>query len=398
MQRTVEAKLYLSADQEATLTAWLRECRHLYNQALEQRIKAYRRRKETIGYVRQCAWLTGLRGRIESLRDVPMLFARDALRRLDRAFDGFFRRLRAGDKKPGFPRFKPATRYNSLEYLKPGVYLRDAGTLYVPKLGVVRCRAGGQDLAGTQKLLRLVRRASVWFVQVLLDDGQAAPPKVEIHSVVGVDVGLESFATLDTGEKVPNPRCLRHSERKLKHAQRRVARSQRRSRNRVKAVRRLRRVHERIAAQRRDFCHREARKLVNSFDCIAHEDLNVKGLAKSRLAKSVHDAAWGLFLGLVACKAAGAGKHTCPVDPRGTSQECPYCGRVAPKSLSERVHHCPCGGPVLDRDWASALVIRARALRVVGASACGGSGLCDGSSPGVSRPVEAGSPMSALQS
>ncbi len=259
MQRTVEIKLYLNAEQEATLATWLDQCCWLYNQALEQRIKAYRRRQEHIGYNEQCAWLTDLRQHIASLQEVPVVFARDALRRLDRAFDAFFRRCKDGARKPGFPRFKAQTRYESLEYL-------------------------------------------------------------------------------------PSPPAGR------------------------------------------------------SLRLIGFEKLNIKGLAQSRLAKSVHDAAWGMFLGMVVCKAAGAGKHAIAVDARGTSQECPCCGRVAPKSLSERVHRCPNGCPVLDRDQAAALVLRARALRVVGANACGGIDLCAETRPGVSRPGETGSPTNATHS
>jgi putative transposase len=391
MMRVVEAKLYPTAVQEAALETWLRRCCWLYNQALEYRIKAYQRRGETVGLVAQCAWLTGLRERMPALAEVPTKFARDALRRVDRGFQAFFRRCQAGEK-PGFPRFRSHTRYNSLEFLAPGVYLRPGNLVHVPKLGLVKVRVGEQALAGTQKLLRLIRRASCWFAQVVVDDGQQPPPKIKIRSAVGIDVGLESFATLDTGEKIPNPRFFRKAQQKLKRLQRRVCRCQRRSRNRRRAARRLARQHERIAAQRRDFAHQQSRKLINRFDLIGFEKLNLGGLGRSRLAKSIHDAAWGMFLYFVTYKAEGAGRHAVPVNPSGTSQECPWCGRVQPKSLSERVHRCPCRGEVIDRDHASALVIRARALRVVGANACGGNGLYAGDSPGACRPGEAGSP------
>jgi putative transposase len=398
MLRVVEMKLYLSATQESTLETWLRQCCWLYNQALEYRIKAYQRRGETVSYHHQCDWLTRLRERLTALQTVPAMFARDALRRVDRGFQAFFRRLRSGTGKPGFPRFRSQTRYHSLEYLQEGCYVRPGNRLHVPKLGLVACRAGAQSIAGQQKALRLLHRASGWFAQVVLEDGVAPPPKVPVRAAVGVDVGLDSFAVLDTGESIANPRCFRQSEGKLRHAQRRLARRQKGSRNRRKAARRVARLHERIAAQRRDFAHQQSRKLVNRFDLIGFEDLNLKGLARSRLAKSIHDAAWGQFLTFVTYKAEWAGRHAVPVDARRTSQECPWCGRVQPRSLSERVHRCPCRGLVIDRDQAAALVIRARALRVVGAAACGGIDLCAGYSPGASRPNEAGSPIGATHS
>jgi putative transposase len=389
MLHTVEMKLYLSTAQERTLTSWLRMCCWLYNQALEQRIKAYRRRKESVGYNQQCALLTELRQRMPMLKAVPVVFARDALRRLDRGFQAFFRRIQAGDK-PGFPRFRAHSRYHSLEYLAGGAYIRPDNLLSIPKLGLARFRVGDQRLAGKQKLLRILRRAGGWFAQVVVEDGLAAPPKVPIQTAVGIDVGLEAFATLDSGEKIANPRYFRASEQKLKRAQQRLCRSRKGSRNRRKAVQQVARIHERIAAQRKDFAHQQSRKIVNRFDLIGFEDLNLKGLARSKLAKSITDAAWRLFLFFVMYKAERAGRHAVAVDPRRTSQECPQCGMVKPKNLFERVHRCPCGLRI-DRDEASARVIRARALGVAGASACGGIDLCRGSHPSVSRPEETGS-------
>jgi hypothetical protein len=169
---------------------------------------------------------------------------------------------------------------------------------------LVRFCAGNQSILGKQKILRIIRRASGWFAQVVVDDGVIAPPKVKIETAVGIDVGLTSFAMLDTGEPIDKPRFFRVSERKLKRAQQRLCRRHKGSRNRRKAVRHVARVHERIAAQRKDFAHQESQKLVNRFDLIGFEALNFKGLAAGMLAKSVHDAAWGMFLFFVTYKAA----------------------------------------------------------------------------------------------
>lgn len=389
MLRAVEAKLYPTSAQAATLDGWLRQCCWLYNQALEHRKKAYSRRREMVGYNTQSSLLTGFRSRMPQLAGVPVRFCRDALRRVDRGVQAFFRRLKEGGK-PGFPRFRPHTRYNSLECLEVGSYVRPDGHVMVPKLGLVRCRGGDRQIIGQQKLLRVIRRASGWRAQVVVDDGLAAPPKAAPQSAIGIDMGLQAFATLDNGEKVENPRFFRQGERKLRRLQRRLCRCERRSHNRRKAVRRVARQHERVGAQRKDFAHQLSRRLVNAYDLIAFENLNIKGLASGPLAKSVCDAAWRLFLFFVTYKAESAGRHAVAVDPRGTSQECPQCGEVVRKELRERVHACGCG-LVIDRDEAAARVILSRALRVVGANACGGNGLCARSNPGVSRPDEAGS-------
>lgn len=390
--KTVEFKLYLSKTQERTLTEWLRVACWTYNRCLEQRIKAYKRRKESVGYNAQCALLTGWRKRMPRQSAVHVEFLRDSLRRVDRGFKSFFRRIREGNGKPGFPRFRPHQRYNSMECLQPereGKNPRYIGDdrIRIPGIGRVRAR-GRFNVTGEQRLLRIIRRASGWYAQVLIDTGEVIPEKVTPRTLVGIDVGLESFATLDTGEKIANPRFLRQTERELKAAQRKVSRCQRGSNNRRKAVKRLARQHERVRAQRRDFAHQQSRRLVNRFDLLAFEKLNVKGLARMRLAKSVHDAAWSMFTGMLLYKAANAGKHAIPVDPRGTSMECPECGAVKRKELSERVHACSCGC-ILDRDTAAARVILSRALGVAGA--CGGQDRCIAPVGDVSRPDETGS-------
>ncbi len=364
---TVEFKLYPNAEQKATLARYLRVCCWLYNQALEQRIKAYRRRKESTTLYDQCAWLALLRLRMKQLRDVPSQFERDALRRVDRGFKSFFRRIKVGEK-PGFPRFRPCHRYSSLESLAEIRCLRP-GKISVPGIGKIRARGLFDRVVGKQKCIRVVRRASGWYAQIIVDQGYL-PATVNPKSSIGIDVGLESFLTTSDGEKVANPRFFRRSEKKLKRLQRKVSKCQRRSQNRKKAIKRLARQHERVGAQRRNFAHQVSRRLVDKYDLIAFEDLNIKCMAAGMLAKSVNDVAWEMFLFFVTYKAVYAGRHAVGVDPRGTSQTCPQCGAVKKKSLSERTHACSCG-LVIDRDHASARVILARALGIAGATACG---------------------------
>lgn len=360
MLRTVEAKLYPTDAQAATLSTWLRTCCWIYNRCLEQRIKAYKRRGESRNFSVQSAMLTGWRERIERISSCPLEFARDALRRVDRGFKAFFRRMKAAEK-PGFPRFHSCIRYNSLECLATQKYVRSGDFIHVPKLGLVKFRAGDQSFEGTQRLLRVIRRASGWFAQVLVDDGKPAPDIRPVESSVGIDVGLNSFATLDNGEKIPNPRWARKSARRLRSAQRRLSRSKKGSKNRRKAVARVGRVHERVRAQRKDFCHQESRKIVDRFELIAVEKLNVSGMAAGHFAKSISDAAWAMFIAHLTYKAANAGRQLVAVNPSGTSQECPDCGRVKKKLLSERTHECACG-LTCDRDESAARVILLRAV------------------------------------
>jgi putative transposase len=360
--KSVEFKLYPNKGQKETLNSWLRICCDIYNRALEARIKTHEATKKSLSLYDQYANLTQWR-KEERIAGCPLEFERDALRRLDRGMRAFFQRLKLG-QKPGFPRFKPWQRYASMECLYARNYLRGSRIL-IPGIGPITCRGFHQDTSGKQKSLRIIKRAAGWYAQVLCE--RTLPVISTPGPSVGIDVGLEAFATLSTGEKIQNPRFFRKSEKKLKRLQRRLSRKQKGSQNRKKAVKKLARQHEKIKAQRQDFAHQLSRSLANRFGLIAVEDLNIKGLARARLAKSILDAAWGLFFFYLTYKAEEAGKNVVKVDPRGTSQTCPSCGEIQKKTLSDRTHQCPCG-LFLDRDHAAALVILDRAAGVAAAN------------------------------
>jgi putative transposase len=356
--RTVQFKLYPSAEQAGALEMWLRRCCWLYNRALDKRIKSYKRRGESVSMYAQMVWLTSLRSRLPWLAEVPAWFARSALHRLDKAFKGFFRRCKAGEK-PGFPRFKSADRYRSMEFLEKRPFIREH-SVFVPLIGPIHAR-GEFGAVGEQRTLKIIHRASGWYASVTIRNIIKTPVHPSTDEC-GIDLGLEAFATLDSGERIENPRTLRRAEKKLKAASRRLSRCKRDSNRRNKAKQRLARLHERVERKRRGFCHRVSRDLANRFAHIAIEDLSIKGLASGMLAKQVNDAAWGLFIFYLTYKAANAGGSVAKVGPCGTSQECPICGSVAHKELSERTHCCPSCGFRCHRDQAAAMVIRQRAF------------------------------------
>jgi len=172
---------------------------------------------------------------------------------------------------------------------------------------------------------------------------------------VGIDVGLTTFATLSDGTEISNPHHFRLAERRLRIAQRKLARRKKRSRRRHKARQAVARVHQHVADQRRDFHHQTAAALVQQYGVIAVEDLNIKGLAGSMLAKSVHDAGWSQFLSILAFKVEETGRCLIRVNPAGTTQHCSSCGEHVPKTLAQRTHQCPVCGLVLGRDVNAAL-------------------------------------------
>lgn len=366
MIRNCQYKLYPNQSQIKTLERWLGTCCWVYNQALEMRIKGYKRRGKTITYNYQQAWLGAIRKRIQSIKECPSCFERDALRRLDRGMCSFFRRCKAG-KAPGFPRFRSRKRYNSMEYLAPATYLRD-GRFLIPKLGEIRCR-GPLVLPGTQKGFLLTRKATGWYVRVIIDTGVPKKPSdfTDGMTAVGVDVGLKVFATFSNGENVANPRFYQASQAKGRGLHRRVSRRKKGSNRYAKAVIAMARHHEKTAGQRSSFCHQVSTALVRKYDLIGVEKLNVAGMKRSRFGKAISDVSWATFTKMLVVKAEDAGRRVIFVNARYTSQTCPNCGNVKPKKISERTHSCSCG-LVCDRDHAAARVILARALELAGAT------------------------------
>jgi len=190
-----------------------------------------------------------------------------------------------------------------------------------------------------------------------------AEPLPANDNAVGIDVGLEHFAVTSDAEIVDNPRWYRAAQKELRRKQRHVSRCKKRTNVWRKACRQVSLLHKHVANQRNDFQHKLSRALVNANGLIAVEDLNVKGLAKSKLAKSVLDAAWSAFIAKLSYKAESAGRLLMKVDARGTSQQCP-CGASVPKKLWCRKHKCEACGLETTRDHASALEILRRGLRL----------------------------------
>jgi putative transposase len=201
-----------------------------------------------------------------------------------------------------------------------------------------------------------------------------AMPRQEVKTAVGIDVGLHEFLTTSEGATVPVQQVYRKAQKHLARQQRKLARQEKGSNRHKKQQNFIARIHQRIGRQRKDFHYNVAHKLVKNYDLIAVEDLNIRGLARTKLAKSILDAAWGQFITILETVAVKCGVRVVKVNPYGTSQDCSSCGIKVPKTLSIRTHECPKCGCVLDRDENAAINILNRALTEVGlilASQCG---------------------------
>ena len=351
-RKTFKYRLYPHRQQRERLQTTLDVCRELYNAALQERRDGYRIAKAKLNYFSQANQL----GEIKAIRpDVASLHSQvlqDILRRVDKTFQSFFLRVKR-HQKPGFPRFQGKHRYDSFTYPQAGFKLADK--LQLSKVGNLKIKLH-RELKGEVKTLTIKRENGNWYACFSCIVAPELLPHLD--NSTGIDIGLETFATLSNGDKIPSPRWYRETQAKLRRAQRKVSRRpNKRSNRRHKAVQILAQVHKDIFNKRNDFQHKESRKIIQQYGTIFVEDLNVQGLSRGILAKSVHDASWASFLDKLSYKAENAGRRFIPVDPRGISQRCP-CGADNRKKLSDREHICVECGLVTTRDHASALEIQ----------------------------------------
>jgi putative transposase len=352
------------------MRATLDECRWLYNHLLEARKTAWEERQETLGLYDQHATLPALKVERPSLATVHSQVLQNVAVRIDLAFKAFFRRVKAGEE-PGYPRFRGRDRYDSFCYPQaPSGCKLNGDRLTLSGIGTVRVVLH-RELAGLVKTCCVrLSPTGKWYVTFSCE--VEAIPLPESPERVGIDVGLHSFATLSTGEAVENPRFFRRDEKALAKAQRRLAKEATGTPARRKRRKVVARVHERIRFRRGDFAHQNARRTVNRFGLIAVEDIHTNRMVHNHcLAKSISDAAWALFLALIASKAAWAGRQFVAVNPAYTSQDCSACGHRQKMPLSERTFACPCCLIVLDRDQNAALNILALALQALGLQRAG---------------------------
>jgi putative transposase len=353
--------MYPNRLQEAQLDLTLDTCRHLYNTALADRKNAYETEGISRSYEDQAAILTAER-RNGNFTGIYAHCLQDVLRRLDKSFKAFFRRVKAGEK-PGYPRFKGRGWYKSFTYPDSGTGYKLEGTkLTLSKIGSIRIFKH-REVEGKIKTCTIKKdNLGQWFAILVteIDD----PKPIEPNTTIGVDVGLKSLVTLSTGEAIQYPKYYVQAEQKLTVAQRNLSRKKKGSANRRKAKIRVAKIHQRVKSLRDEFLHQVSRKLVDSADMVVFENLNISGMLKNHhLAKHIQDHSWGKLIQFTQGKAAKAGKVVELVDARYTSQKCSQCGIMVTKTLADRTHLCPNCGLKMDRDLNASLNIRTLGLR-----------------------------------
>ncbi|MFB7607976.1 RNA-guided endonuclease InsQ/TnpB family protein [Streptomyces gardneri] len=359
--------------QQVALGEMLRDHCSLYNGALQERRDTWRHVSKTnVKYGTQSAQLKEIRA-FDADRQGRWSFSSQqaTLRRLDKAFAAFFRRIKSGDT-PGYPRFRGANWFDTVDFPKDGDGCRWDST---PHGSVTRVRLQGighvkvnqhRPVVGKVKTVSVKREGRRWYV-VLTAEQTAPAPLPATGSVAGIDLGVANFLADSNGGFVPHPRHGRKAAAKLQAAQHSLGRCKRGSKRRKKVAAKVADLHRKVRRQRLDHAHKAALDLVREHDFIAHEDLKIRSMsraptptpdperpgvflpngaaAKAGLNKSIADAGWGVFLTILYAKAESAGREVIAVDPRNTSRTCPECGHVSAENrpTQEKFHCVSCG-------------------------------------------------------
>ncbi len=377
MNKAYKYRIYPTKGQQRLLNQMLEECRWLYNRTLGYRKDAYEQEQRTADWYETKRLIPVYKKTVRpTLSKVYSQVLQNVTDRVDLSFKAYARRLKSGET-PGFPRFKGYGRYDSMTYAQSGFKV-DGEWLDLSKVGrlwmvlhrpiEMRVRRGNPSSADTRGKIKTltIRRSSTnkWYVcfSCKVEPNYLTPT----DKVVGIDVGLESFATLSTGEQIANPRFFRTELHELASVQRRLSKEEKGTPARRKRRKPVSRVHERIRWKREDFAQKLSRRLVNEFGIIAFEDLNILAMIKNqRLAKSIGDAAWNQLVQLTTFKAEEAGRRVVLVDPRNTSKMCSRCGVLVEKKLSDRMHHCVCGLSI-NRDLNASFNVLRLGLQLIG--------------------------------
>jgi putative transposase len=372
-------KIKPNKEQAEKIDKTLEMLRYQYNYLLAQRFNWYEKNRSPIdrcsilvcylpelkdkpNYYSQKASLTQLKKDRYWYRDIHSQVLQEVPKKVELAFDRWLK----GDingKKSGRPRFKGVGQYKTFTFpqFKKHHFFNNKITL--SKIGDVKVIVHRQIPDGFDiKTVSVTKKVDGYYVTLSLDDKTVPTikPDFNTNNIVGIDVGLIDFVVTSDNERIAAPKYLRKAEAKLKSAQRRVSRRKKGSNRRKKAIKNLGIQHKKVSDTRKDFHFKTANNLLNKYDVVAVEKLNIKGLARTRLAKSINDAAWGQFLTILSNKAENAGLKVIPVNPNSTSQECSSCGNKVKKPLSQRMHNCPVCHASLCMDLNAAINIKNR--------------------------------------
>lgn len=350
-------RLYPTKIQEARLDYTIEACRNLYNDFVFESRLAYKE-----GYDLK---FDELQRMIPSMIPKDKIYSKTAQVVLWQFYSNLktLSSLSKKQKRIGKLRFKPKSRYNSINYNQSGFCLLDNQFLKLSKIGKIRINLH-RLVDGKIKEIHIKREpTNHWYASIITESKYKSSCSLKRKKIVGIDVGITNFVYDSDGLVIKNPQILRKSEKKLKQAQHKLSKKVKGSSNQFKQKIKLAKIHQKIKYKRNDFLHKVSRYYTNNYDTIFVEDLKIQNMVKNHhLAKSISDSSWNSFFQKLEYKAERAGILFRKVIASGTSQRCSGCDKKVEKTLAIRTHYCPYCDLVLDRDHNASLVIKQRGM------------------------------------
>ncbi|MDD4805040.1 MAG: IS200/IS605 family element RNA-guided endonuclease TnpB [Candidatus Pacebacteria bacterium] len=370
VEKAYKYRIYPNKQQKILIQKTFGCCRFVYNQYLAKRIELYKQDKSTMNYIACSNDLKNLKIQYKWLKEIDSVSLQSSLKDLDIAYQNFFRRIKQGDCKAGFPKFKSKkdnkksykTKFtnNNIQVLGKQIKL--------PKLGLVKCKVSKQIDRRILNATISQNPSGKYFVSICCTDVKI-PQYLSTSAVVGIDLGIKEFAITSDRQHILNPKYLSKSEKKLAKLQRQLSRKTIGSNNRNKARIKVARQHEKVSNQRNDFLQKLSTELIKTYDVICLEDLKIKNMVKNhKLAKSISDVSWGEFVRQLQYKAMWQHKMVQKIDTYyPSSQICSNCGYkfTSTKDLSVREWNCPQCGKHHDRDENASINILNEGLRLL---------------------------------
>jgi putative transposase len=382
IKRAYKYRLYPTKNQKHKLQGTLDLCRDLYNSALQERVEAYKKNGISLNYIDQANELPALKRELPEYELIYAQVLQNVLKRLDLNFKSFFRRLRKHEK-PGFPRYRGYDRYDSFTYPQniSNAFSIKNNKLHLAKIGDIKLKTS-QPLQGKIKTCTIKREVDRWYVVLTFEFEKEVKQATELKPVA-LDLGVKRFAVLGIPNSptqnieemlkskdykqiiVDNPQYLKKSEKKLKKAHRKLSLAKKGSPERRKKKKVLDKIYRKINNQRNDFLHKLSREIVNEYNQIFLEDLNINSMMRKHwVSKEIADASWGKFVNYISYKAAEAGKGVYLLSPKDSSRTCYKCGYVKEDlTLADRDWICPNCGTQHDRDVNAAFELLNRGLQ-----------------------------------
>jgi len=326
VRKSFQFRLHPTKKQAGMLQKMLDECRWLYNELLAQRKLAHEELELSLTKYQQLMFLPELKAERPSLENVHSQVLQNVVDRLDKAYQAFFRRCKEKGAA-GFPRFRGMNRYNSFCYPQSG-FAVVCNQLKLSKIGGIRIKMH-RPIEGNIKTCSLRKTAcGAWDVSFSCEVQAKILPANE--KAIGIDMGIENFAVLSNQDEIANPRYFKQSQKTLAKAQRKLSKLEKGTRERRKCGKAVAKIHEKVRNRRNDFCHKTARTIVNTYQYIYIEDLNIKKMVEgSFLAKSITDVSWNQFRQFLTYKAEEAGRKLGLVNPAYTTS---FPVKIVPRS------------------------------------------------------------------